>query len=1083
MRFRVLGPMHVEVDGREISITASRDRALLATLLLNANEFVHTDHLVDAIWDTNPPHYARNQLQGCVSRLRKRLGNAVILTEPAGYRIVVGPDKVDLLEFRRLVARARTEAGTGQYDTAGASYRAALRLWRGPAMAGFESHELRQAAAALAEEQAQVLQECIEAELGAGAGAGLVAELAVLARQHPHREGMHRALMLALYRAGRQADALAAYRHARQLLNDELGTEPGTELQQLHHAILNRDRALDAQPTQARPPAPSLAPKPRELPPDVAGFTGRADALKKLDELLPDGAATPGPVVITAIAGTAGVGKTALAVHWAHNVAERFPDGQLYINLRGYTPGAGPLRSVEALSMLLRSLGLPSEQIPVEEAEASTRYRSMLADLNMLVVLDNARSVEQIRPLLPGSPGCLVLITSRDRLTGLVARDGARRITLDVLTPNEAYALLTRLLGHDRVAAEPDAVADLAKVCAYLPLGLRIAAAQLDGHPDRRIGSLVRDLTTGNRLTTLDVADDPETALRTTFDLSYRIIPGAAQRLFRLLGLVPGPTFTTDAAAALMDLPLEETRQVLDRLRTAHLIHKPAGNRYALHDLLRLYAAECADREETGKNRTAAITRLFNWYLTMADAASRIIGSDWARLPLPPDVPQGIHEFPTERDAVSFVEMERANLVAAVQHAAENGPKRYAWLLADRLRAYLMRQVGVDGLTIGRAALTAAEIDGGTHEQAAAHLALADARFLLNDNRQAAAHYSKATDLARLSHWPQGQAAAENNLGVAYLDDARLADAARHLARAHELNQQMGRLAFRASNLGNLGFVRFLMGDLLAAEELWTEAQAQLRDAGDLRGEAISHANLGNADWLLGRLGTAQERLVQAIRLLDEIGDRIGKVYAMRVLACVLCDAGQRIEALRYATDAVASVRGDGAITEEAHAHNALASVYCQLRRYRDATEHHERARTIGPVQPLPECQALLGLALTQLRQGRPDAALEHALPALQRTRDVGYRVFEGQALTILAEIKLNQGESDQAMVYARQALENHRCTGHRLGEAKTLTVLGRLASAGGEARSAILYRRAARELFEDIGAPLPAEAAEDLRT
>jgi DNA-binding SARP family transcriptional activator len=467
MRFEILGPLRVRPDGHEMAITAGRERALLAMLLFHANSTVPTGQLIDAMWSTDPPGNARNQLQQCISRLRRRLGAAgstgpAISTEPVGYRITVNPTDLDLYEFRRSVAEARTAAHTGNHHDARTSYRTALARWRGPALAGIDNHHIRQAAATLDEERLHVLEECLTSELEAGGAGELVAELTDLVAQHPHHEALHHALMLALYRAGRQADALAAYRHARRLLSDELGTEPGTDLRQLHRAILNRDPTLDVAP----PPRPATTPPPptpRELPPHVAGFTGRDDALKALDELLPHRDEATGPVVISTITGTAGVGKTALAIHWAHRVADRFPDGQLYLNLRGYATEV-PLRPIEALSTMLRSLGMPPDQIPVDEAEASARYRSVLADRRVLIVLDNAGTVDQVRPLLPGSSGCLALVTSRDRLAGLVARDGARRLTLDVLPADEAHTL-----GSERVRAEPEATAQLATACARPP--------------------------------------------------------------------------------------------------------------------------------------------------------------------------------------------------------------------------------------------------------------------------------------------------------------------------------------------------------------------------------------------------------------------------------------------------------------------------------------------------------------------------------------------------------------------------------------------------------------------------------------
>jgi tetratricopeptide (TPR) repeat protein len=730
--------------------------------------------------------------------------------------------------------------------------------------------------------------------------------------------------------------------------------------------------------------------------------------------------------------------------------------------------------------MLLRSLGMPSDQIPVDEAEASARYRSLLADRRVLVVLDNARSVDQVRPLLPASPGCLALVTSRERLAGLVARDGARRITLDVLTGTEAEALLAHLLGNDRVQAEPQAVAVLAKACAFLPLALRIAGAILDEHPRRLIRTVVTDLTTGQRLSALALADDVESAVRATFDLSYGALPEPAQRVFRLLGLVPGPDFTTDAAAALADLPHEEVRPLLDRLASAHLIQEHSPGRYTFHDLLRLYARDQAHADTDDRT---AMARLLTWYLGIADVCNRLLSPSGFQLPLPPDLAMQVQmPVSTPHDALTYMDAECANLVAAVEHAAEIGPRRYAWLLADRLREYLIRRVDVRGLAVGRAGLRAAEAEGNALEQAAARIAVGNFCFWRADQHTAAVHFAQASMLAEQGDWPQGQAMAENNLALTHLDEGRPADAVHHLAQAYELNRQLGNLAYQASNLGNLGYARFVMGDLDRARSLWEEALTMQREVGNLIGEALSHTNLGNVSWLLGRLDVARHHLIASLRLRKEVGDRYHECYAKRTLACVLCDAGQKAEALSLATDALSVIQGVGAATEEAYAANALASVYCSLGRYNDATVHYERALDIGRSSPQCTLDTLLGVAVMRRSKGDAVEASEQAHRALAIAREIGNRVGEGRALTVLAEAMLDQGQTADARVYAERALDNHRDAGHRLGVARTLAVLGGISHADGDAQTALQRWQAARELFEDIGAPVPADVTEGMR-
>lgn len=503
VRFLVLGPVRVGLGGSVFGISATRERILLAMLLLQEGRVVSQDLLQDAIWGDSPPKDARNQVHRCMSRLRGRLArtgadSGVLATDADGYRVVASAANLDLLEFRRLRDDAKRAAARGDTSEAAVQYRAALELWRGPACVGVDSDPVRHAADTLDAERVQTLEECAWAELDKGdqKAGELIPELAEVVRQHPYRERLYAALMLAHYRAGRQADALAVYRRLRDVLHDELGTEPGSGVRQLHHAILCQDPAL-SQPApvgeQSRGSdlsrsvpgtrfAPTLPTAPRELPGQAPGFVGRDSALKALDEINERGD-QPGTTTIAAIVGPSGMGKTALAVHWAHLVSDDFPDGQLYINMRGYSTGT-PLRPVEALGGLLRSLGAPPERIPAVQEDAARLYRSYLADRRMLVVLDNACSADQIRPLLPGSSGCVVVVTSRDRLMGLVARDGARRIALDVLTPEDAKGLLTYLLGADVVRAEPRAADVLARECDYLPLALRLAAASITDHPD-----------------------------------------------------------------------------------------------------------------------------------------------------------------------------------------------------------------------------------------------------------------------------------------------------------------------------------------------------------------------------------------------------------------------------------------------------------------------------------------------------------------------------------------------------------------------------------------------------------------------
>ncbi|HYW23941.1 MAG TPA: AfsR/SARP family transcriptional regulator [Terriglobales bacterium] len=481
MRFRMLGPLRVRGSGGWVRIAAEQPRVVLAVLLEEAGRAVSTDRLIDAVWEDRPPRTAANTVAAYVLRLRRLIGGDAFITRGRGYELSVGDDDVDALVFERALAAARRDLHAGRLECGAVRLAGALALWTRsePALADVPSRPALEARVAhlellrhgAAEEHTAVL-------LDLGRHAEVVDDLYRLAAEQPLRERRWELLMTALQRCDRRADALAAYARARKVLSAELGVEPDARLRHLHEAILAGQRA--ARPVAAERP---LA-VPAQLPADVSGFTGRARELEALDAMLAAADGPAGAAAVCAVAGAAGVGKTALAVHWSHRVAARFSDGQLYANLRGH---ATPTRPIEALARFLRALGVPGERVPADVDEAGALFRSVVAGRRMLILLDDARDAEQVRPLLPGSPECLTLVTSRDRLGGLIARDGARPLALAALADGEAHRLLATLLGATRVAAEPRATAEVARLCGNLPLALRLAAADLAIHPDSSI--------------------------------------------------------------------------------------------------------------------------------------------------------------------------------------------------------------------------------------------------------------------------------------------------------------------------------------------------------------------------------------------------------------------------------------------------------------------------------------------------------------------------------------------------------------------------------------------------------------------
>jgi DNA-binding SARP family transcriptional activator len=559
MWFGVLGPVLVRYRDSVIEIPAGRQRVLLAALLLQAGAVVPVAALAEAVWDGMPPAGAETTLRSHVMRLRRVLGPAAgarIVTRYPGYLIEAGDEEVDLLRFRRLCREGGMAVRAGDWARAWEMLTEALELWREEPLADIPSELLRRdEAPALEELRLQAVEWRMEAGLELGRHAELAPELRSLAGQYPLRERFAAQLMLALVRCGRQAEALEAYQRARGSLVEQLGTEPGAELRELHQRVLTADPTLAA--PAARPTA-SQAVRPQELPASVAGFLGREEELAALSGLLDWSAErTPPAIVISMIGGTAGVGKTTLAVQWAHRVAERFPDGQLYVNLRGYDPDQ-PMTPGDVLAGFLRALGVGSQDIPAEENERAARYRSLLAGRRMLVVLDNARSEEQVRPLLPGSPSCAVVVTSRDSLAGLVARDGAMRLELDLLPLDKAVSLLRALIGG-RVDDDPGAAATMAEQYCRLPLALRVAAELAVDRRAVPLPELVGELADRQRrLELLDVGGDIRTAVRAVFSWSLQHLDANVARAFQLLGLHPGSDFDAYAATALTGTGLEK---------------------------------------------------------------------------------------------------------------------------------------------------------------------------------------------------------------------------------------------------------------------------------------------------------------------------------------------------------------------------------------------------------------------------------------------------------------------------------------------------------------------------------------------
>jgi DNA-binding SARP family transcriptional activator/tetratricopeptide (TPR) repeat protein len=1077
--FLVLGDVRVDVDGRSIDVGHPRQWCVLAALLVDANRPVPLEQLISRVWSDAAPQRARSAMYTYLSRLRHSLDTAgvVVSRRRAGYLLAVDPDAVDLHRFNRLVGQARTAdsdpAALGRWERA-------LALWRGEAFANLDTPWLAAVRADLARQRWAARLDRNDVALRLGHHGRLLADLTAAADSHPLDERVAAQLMLALYRCGRQGDALVRYDLIRRLLADELGADPSPPLRDLHLRMLTSDPAL--QPATAGP-APTAGAgagrrRPTQLPPDVWGFTGRAAELSRLDALLD---AAPGrggeadattAVVISAVSGTAGVGKTSLAVHWAHRVRDAFPDGQLYVNLHGYDPQQ-PTPPAEALASLLNGMGVSEHDLPLDVDSRAAIYRTELSGRRMLVILDNAGTVEQVRPLLPGTATCLVVVTSRDSLAGLVAVDGARRLDLDLLPADDATALLRQLIGA-RVDGEPHAAVALAGLCARLPLALRIAAELAVSRPALGLSDLVAELTDQQRRLDLLDAGDPHASVRAVLSWSYRHLPAEAARAFRFLGLHPGADIDDRAVAALTGHDVPHTRQVLVALTRAHLIQPAGSRRYTMHDLLRAYAAERV-RDDVESDRRAALTHLFDHYLVTAVAAADLLHPGHKDL-LPDDfVPRGsLPSFADDVAARGWLDTERANLVAACAHCARHGWDRHAIGLAAVLSRYLETDGHyADALSVYGNARDAAHRLRERRAESLALRGLGSINWIRGRSAESVDHFLRSHALCRETNDPTGEAHALHGLGTVHLWMGRHREAGRYLRRALSLFREHGDPAEVAA-LNTLGSLYGRQGQFSRAHSHLHAALATCRRSGEQVEEMyVLHALAMLVAWH-GPFDTAAEHIEQALALSRRLRHASGETMALTGLGIVYTRLGRLDEAGRCLQQALSRSRQMGFRSEELRATYNLGILYQRQGHLVPAADLLQRAvtryRQFGELPGVAD--ALHALGVVRTRDGEPELAATHHHDALGIFRRLNHPAGEALALNGLGEALHASGRTHQARHEHTAALAVATRIRDRYEQARAHAGLAGTYHADGDRAQAARHRDLAHNLYSRLRAP-----------
>ncbi|WP_149179325.1 AfsR/SARP family transcriptional regulator, partial [Streptomyces sp. TRM49041] len=946
LRFAVLGPVRAWRDGEPLPSGSPQQRALFAALLLRDGRTATAAELIDAIWGDEPPSQALAAVRTYASRLRKVLPPDVLVSESGGYAIRGATDGLDLNVAQELAGEAEKARAAGDRAQAVALINKALGLWDGEPLASVPGPYAETQRARLEEWRLQLVETRLDLDLECGHHAETVSELTALTAAHPLRERLRELLMLALYRSGRQAEALAVYVDTRRLLADELGVDPRPELSRLQQRILRADSEL-AQPVEPTAPGPQAVARPAQLPATVPDFTGRTSFVRDLCDLL---ATAEGSVMaVSALAGIGGVGKTTLAVHVAHQARPRFPDGQLYVDLMGAGSRAAEPETV--LGSFLRALGTPDAQIPETPDERAALYRSTLAGRRVLVLLDNARDAAQVRPLLPGTEGCAALVTSRIRMVDLA---GAHLVDLDVMSPDEALQLFTKIVGAERVQAEREAALDVVAACGFLPLAIRIAASRLAARRTWTVSVLAAKLADERRR--LDELQAGDLAVKATFELGYGQLEPAQARAFRLLGLADGPDISLAAAAVVLDLPPQDTEDLLETLVDASLVESAAPGRYRYHDLVRLYARACAERDEQPRaERDAAMSRLLDFYLATA-ARVYAIERPGDRLVdhLEPTTYEGL-TFTDRHTAQDWLYREANCLLACARQATTGGGAA-----GSRLRR------AVDLLWAAKD-LTESGANSKQYESAA--LAARDAAHAAGDART--------------------EGRARTTLSNVHLVAGRYDEADEEARNARELAVGAADAAPVPWADNDRGIIAIVQGRHKDAEEHLVRAADASREVGNLSSVATALCNLSRVHLFTGRPTSAIDLARQGIEIFDRLGLSLRLANGRYALGVALTHADRHTEALDEFAEALRIFAKNRQRLWEGATHFRIAEAQLKSRRPAHAAQHAEQALALGCIggdQMRGHALTLLGKALRALGQSdRSRACLREALALYER--------------------------------------------------------------------------------------------------